>query len=73
VAVKTVVENKKRRHMLLMSDFIIHIILYEKDFNGRVNSEDYRKMFMEELIVRKKSCMFSLFIYLFSIIERKRN
>jgi len=43
VAAKNTNENKKRMHMLLLSDFV-HIILYEEDLVGRVNSEDLRKM-----------------------------
>jgi len=41
-----------------MSDFV-HIILYEEDFVGRVNSKDLRTMWIKELIEMKDGCIFS--------------
>jgi len=53
MAAKTVVENRKRMHMFLMSSFV-HIILNGQDFVERVNSQDYREMSMKELVVMKE-------------------
>ena len=42
VIVKTTVENKKRMHILFVSDFV-HIILYEEDFVRKVTLKTLEK------------------------------